>query len=261
MQQHKTNGGAVLLMTMTVPHTREDAAFSLTDRLLKAFKAFGEGKKAWKSLLPGVVGSVRALEVTHGLANGWHPHLHVLVFLAAEVDLESYTKLLLAQWAKVTKRHGLAEVNAHGLRLDDGEQAGKYAVKWGLENEMTKAHIKLGRGGASRTPWALLADHMAGDKHAGMLFRQFFDAFRGRHQLQWSRGLRKHFGLDTEKTDEELAAETVDALDILAARISPDEWKLIRKNDLRGLVLELLRSADRSALDLLLDQYRARAAI
>ena len=29
---------------------------------------------------PGDTADVRALEVTHGRAHGWHPHLHVLLF-------------------------------------------------------------------------------------------------------------------------------------------------------------------------------------
>lgn len=259
MTQHQGEGGAVVMMTLTVPHTREEAAFSTTDRLLKAFTAFGGGKKAWKALLPGVVGSVRALEVTHGSANGWHPHLHVLVFLAAEVDLERFTPVLLSQWAKVTKRHGFGDVNEHGLRLDDGSKAAKYASKWGLEDELTKAHIKQGRKGGNRTPWALLADYSAGDTHAGHLFREFFGAFSKRHQLVWSRGLRAKFGLGQEKSDEELAAETVEAADVLVARLSLEDWKVIRKNDLRGTVLELLRTASWEAVDMLLAHYRQGA--
>lgn len=256
MDQHRAAGGSVLMLTLTVPHSREDEAFSLTDRLLKAFTAFGGGKRSWKALLPGVVGSVRALEVTHGLANGWHPHLHVLVFLEQDVDREHYERILLEQWAKVTKRHGLANVNEHGLRLDGAEKAGKYATKWGLEDEMTKAHLKQARKGGNRTPWALLADYTQGDKHAGHLFREFFGAFQSRHQLVWSRGLRARFGLGKEKTDEELAAERVDAEDLLVARLSAEDWKIIRKNDLRGVVLEVLRTASWEAVDLLLSHYR-----
>lgn len=256
MDAHKAAGGSVLLMTLTVPHTREDEPFSLLSRLLKAYTAFGGGKRAWKSLLPGVVGSVRALEVTHGQANGWHPHLHVLVFLAGEVDPATWTPVLLDQWAKVTKRHKLGEVNAHGLRLDDGSKAADYASKWGLEDEMTKAHLKQARKNGSRTPWALLADYAAGDKRAGQLFIEFFSAFRGKHQLGWSRGLRAHFGLGVEKTDEQLAAERVEAEDLLVASISLWDWSLIRKHNLRGHVLELLRAGTWETVDMLLSHYR-----
>lgn len=257
MEAHKAAGGTVLLITLTVPHSREDEPFALLDRLLKAFRSFTSGKRAWSALLPGYVGSVRALEVTHGEVNGWHPHLHVLAFLEGEVDPAEWTPVLLAQWATVTARHGLGQVNEHGLRLDDGSKAAQYASKWGLEDELTKAHLKQARKNGNRTPWALLADYAAGDKRAGALFREFFGAFKGKSQLHWSRGLKKRFGIG-EKSDEETAQERVEAADVMAARLSLEDWKLIRRHELRGVVLELLRVADRAAVDLLLDNYRGK---
>lgn len=256
MDHHKATGGSVLLLTLTVPHTREDAPFELLGKLLEAYRGFGQGKKAWTGQVPGYVGSVRALEVTHGDANGWHPHLHVLVFVAGKLDdLAQLQTKLLDRWRAVTLRNGLAEVNDHGLRLEDGEKAGKYATKWGPADEMTRAHMKIGRK-AGRTPWALLSDYVQGDKRAGALFREFAAAFYRRSQLQWSRGLRDRLGLLEEKTDEQLAEEVVQEMDVLAAKITLPDWKLIRRYELRGLVLELLRMANWEAVELLLGNYR-----
>ncbi len=254
---HKTTGGGVLLLTLTVPHSREDKPFELLGKLLESYRQFGQGKRRWTAQVPGYVGSVRALEVTHGEANGWHPHLHVLVFVAEKTsnpaDLEAK---LLDHWRTVTLRNGLDEVNGHGLRLEDGEKAGKYATKWGPADEMTRAHMKMGRR-AGRTPWALLSDYVTeGDKRAGYLFQEFTAAFWKRSQLQWSRGLRNRLGLVVEKTDEELAEETVFEMDILAAKITQPDWKIIRRYELRGLVLELLRSSTWEAVELLLGHYR-----
>jgi hypothetical protein len=264
---HTATGGAVLLLTLTVPHTREDKPFELLGKLLEAYRAFGQGKRAWTKAIPGYLGSVRALEVTHGEANGWHPHLHVLVFLKdklenlvflpdEQTDLCKLQSKLLDHWRTVTLRKGLEEVNGHGLRLEGGEKAGKYATKWGPADEMTRAHMKMGRK-AGRTPWALLSDYVTGgDKRAGHLFQEFTAAFRNRSQLQWSRGLRNRLGLVVEKTDEELAEETVLEMDILAAKITRTDWKVIRRYELRGLVLELLRSSTWEAVELLLGRYR-----
>lgn len=256
VRDHQAQGGGVLLLTLTVPHTARDEAFGLVDRLLKAFRAFGQGKKAWTAVLPGYLGSVRALEVTHG-ANGWHPHLHVLVFTGGEIEAGGELQAeLLARWAKVVERHKLGEVNHHGLRLDDGKEAGNYVGKWGMVDEVTRAHTKQGRKGG-RTPWALLADYIEGDKAAGRLFRDFAGAFRGKSQLSWSRGLRKRLGLVQEKDDQELAEEVREEADVFAARLSAEDWKLVRKNELRGRVLELLRTETWEAVRLLLDHYRA----
>jgi len=260
LDQHVKAGGGVLMLTLTVPHTREDRAFDVADRLLESFRQFGQGRDRWTRSLPGYLGSVRALEVTHGM-NGWHPHLHVLVLLARPLtDVQRFmlSDLLHARWSWITLRNGFEELHrVHGLRLDDGRQAGKYAAKWGIPEELTKAHVKEGRREDSRTPWALLADYtLKADHQAGALFREFAEAFKGKSQLHWSRGLRAVFGLDEEKSDEQLAAETQREEDVLAARIAPADWSLIRRHELRGLVLELLRSSEWSAVVLLLDQYR-----
>lgn len=257
---HRASGGGVMLLTLTVPHTWEDRAFEVADNLLEAFRLFGQGRYRWTDMLPGYVGSVRALEVTHG-ANGWHPHLHVLVFTTApvgEVDRKSLEDRLFSRWDVVTQRVGFNPVNrSHGLRLDDGSEAGSYATKWGFAEELTKSSLKVGRREGSRTPWELLADFtLNADRQAGQLFREFAAAFKGKSQLHWSRGLRNRLGLGVEKTDEQLASETVESEDVLAARIGPADWSLIRRHELRGLVLELLRSSAWSSVQLLLEQYR-----
>ena len=260
LTRHRATGGGVMLLTLTVPHSRSDASWALVDGLLEAFRRFGQGKRAWSSLVPGYVGSVRALEVTHG-ANGWHPHLHVLVFTDAgllDAERAELADVLFGRWAAVTKRAGLGDVHPdHGLRLDDGSAAGSYVTKgWGFAEELTKANVKSGRREGSRSPWELLADYATGDQGAGKLFIEFASAFKGKSQLHWSRGLQKKLGLDDEKTDEQLANEVVEAEDVLAARIRPDDWKLIRRHELRGLVLEMLRGSDWSAVARLLDQFK-----
>lgn len=260
MTAHRAAGGGVMLLTLTVPHTLEHRAFEVTDNLLAAFWKLGQGKTPWTGFVPGYVGSVRSLEVTHG-ANGWHPHLHVLVFTGQpipEAERLVIADQLFSRWASVTARVGFQPVHqVHGLRLDDGSKAGEYATKWGFAEELTKANVKQGRRQGSRTPWELLADYtVKQDRAAGALFVEFAHAFKGKSQLHWSRGLRDHFGLTVEKSDQDLAAETVEAEDLLVARISPASWSLIRRHELRGLVLELLRSSGWDAVLHLLDQYR-----
>lgn len=266
IEQHTKAGGGVMLLTLTVPHQRQkdaddiqNSAFWLADSLLEAFRSFGMGRNAWTRLVPGYIGSVRSLEVTH-TSNGWHPHLHVLVLTSrslTDVQRLMLSDILHGHWGTVTLRKGFTPLHrVHGLRLDDGRQAGNYAAKWGIPEELTKAHVKQGRREDSRTPWALLADYtLKADHQAGALFREFAEAFKGKSQLHWSRGLKALFEVE-DKTDEQLAQETNREEDILAARIGPADWSLIRRHELRGLVLELLRSSDWSAVVRLLDQYR-----
>jgi len=67
-----------LFLTLTIRHAYGDDLRLLTRRLSLAWRAFTRGEP-WKRLARrlGIVGAVRALELTHG-RNGWHPHLHIL---------------------------------------------------------------------------------------------------------------------------------------------------------------------------------------
>ena len=89
--------------------------------------------------------------------------------------------------------------------MEKGDYSG-YVSKWGIENEITKGHVKSGKNGNS-TAWDLLKLSMLDDQQAAKLFQEFAICFKGSRQLDWSRGLKAMFSIDN-KTDEELAEET-----------------------------------------------------
>jgi hypothetical protein len=254
ISSHRERGGEVVLLTLTVPHSQRSDPLELVDRTTKLVTSLWGGRDRIKSLLPGYVGHIRALEVTHG-EHGWHPHVHILLFIASGCDLQALHEALWTRWERRVKRSGLGTPSPSAFSLQDGSHASRYVGKWGLAEEVTKANVKQARSAAGRSPFALLADYVAGDRQAGALFREFAAAFKGRHQLSWSRGLRDALGLSAEKSDEELAA-TVDAQDRLLCRISDDDWKVVKRYELRALVLEVLRSGEWADLDRLLSQYR-----
>jgi hypothetical protein len=86
---HRAAGGEVLLASFTVHHGRSDALSDMLGRFLAAQRSM-TGNRTYRALRAayGVVGVVKALEVTWGAANGWHPHTHWLLFLAAGVEVE-----------------------------------------------------------------------------------------------------------------------------------------------------------------------------
>lgn len=103
---------------------------------------------------------------------------------------------------------------------------------------MTKGHIKRG-GREGMTPFDLLRSYRdtANDKHKAA-FVEYSQAFKGKRQLYWSKGLRDLLQLEPEITDEE-AAESTDELDLLFSMIETDKlWPLIRKLKMRGQLLE-----------------------
>jgi hypothetical protein len=247
--------------------------------------------------VPGYLGFVRALEVTHG-ANGWHPHLHVLVFTEnaltdQQVDLMRH--VLWGKWeARVSKQVGkppsrkafsfdpairgsfegetenflktenalvhVCPVTGYVTKFGTDREIQEIVDRrrrWGAADELTKSNAKTGGRAGGRSPWQLLADFQEGDAHAGMLWKEFVTAFKGRAQLYWSQNLRAQLDMDQEATDEETAA-AVDAVDELLARISDPDWKLIVLHHLRGQVLEALRIGTWTDVEEMLTQHRRK---
>jgi hypothetical protein len=267
----KAQGGAVWLLTLTHAHGACDALAGLLaaeQRALHAFFRNRDGRALAAAL--GLVGHVRAWEVTHGRLrarnNGWHPHFHVLLFLRAlpAGGPEAFQAEAFRVWANACRLAGLpAPSEAHGARIDDGDQAAQYVAKmgveeprvnepradpaaaqpdagrWGLGAEMTKGHIKRAKDG--ETPFDLLRAVFAdGDPEAVRLFREFAAAFHGKRQLVWSRGLRELLGLDVEQTDAELEGACEADAEILG-RLVPSQWLAVVAADLRAQLLELAR--------------------
>ena len=206
------HGGSVLLLTLTFSHSMGQPLKGLLLGLRKAMKRFYETTKVqaiFKEM--GVKYKINGLEVTFG-ENGWHPHRHILLLTDHDnPDFDTYRDILADLWIKACVNSGLnAPSMQHGLDIRDGTYAQQYVSKWGLENELTKGHIKKGRNG-SMTPFDLLQlsfdDVEVFGKKPSKLWQEFGIAIKGSRQLEWGRGLKKLLGID-EKTDEELAEET-----------------------------------------------------
>lgn len=241
------SGGVVLLVTYTLRHHLADDLRVTLQGLLRARKRMLSGRWA-KSFTErfGVVGRIRALEVTHG-QNGWHPHVHELVFLRGDVDREAFLQELRAQWSAQVLKAGLKAVNSHGVDvrfadLSVADYVSKFGRErtWGPEHELTKSAAKLGKQG-SRGPIGLLSDYLAGDAHAGMLWREYAQVFKGSRQLVWSDGLRQLLGLGQEQSDVEIAAELREDA-ALMDELSREEWRVVLGNDARAELLQVLGS-------------------
>lgn len=240
---HKAQGGAVLLLTLTNPHYRADKLETLLEGQRAAFNRFIKGR-VWQLLSDriGLVGHVRAWEVTWGQANGWHPHFHVLLFVRAGLDLVELRQKLSTRWADSCEKAGLPRPSdERGIKLDDGTEAARYVGKWGIEQEMTKGHIakkaKQGRLSPFDALRRLLADRT--DTQAAALFQEFASAFHGRRQLSWSNGLKDHFAI--ESIADERIAEGTDTESVRLGTFTADEWRRVLWVEGRGIVLELAR--------------------
>lgn len=234
IESWRGKGGQVLLLTLTIPHYAGEALKPLLAKFQHARRLMWD-RSSWKTWTRsvGLVGTVRALEVTHG-GNGWHVHTHELLFLDGGAAADASE--ILPLWKAACRSVGLPEPNEHGVDLQNGDYAAQYAGKWGLEHELTKAQIKKGKAGG-RTPWDFLRDVLeTGDADSGDLFQDYAKAFKGKRQLVWSKGLRKNLGLDVELTDEEIASAVEEEASLLGT-LTPEQWRLILRSDKRGQVL------------------------
>lgn len=270
MDAHKAAGGCVNLLTLTCPHQRTDDLVVLLPKQAKALNRFWSDRIT-KAILAemGTVGQIRAAEVTHGRLspqnNGWHPHYHIMLFQGVGVDLARFDQAqmmdwqvrLYLQWAKACKAAGLGEPSfTHGLKLDGGDKAEKYMTKWGLENELTKGHIKKALHG--ETPFDLLRAYLSdkADKQAAALFIEYAQAFKGKRQLHWSKGLKKRYQV-ADKTDDALAAETEDKCAFLADITDP-QWADVLAVKGRGVALQVAAAGGREALAVYLDSIKGK---
>jgi hypothetical protein len=194
----------------------------------------------------GIVGTVTSTELTWGEGNGWHVHKHGLWFTRKEVEpaeLVEIEKVISKRFRTIlSKRGGFANPD-FGVKFEIGnDQAGAvdYAMKWGIDYEMTKGLVKQGRDG-NLTPFEIASWWVgSGDPKPCALFQEYYRAFKGTYQMKYSRGLRALLAMGAEKSDAEIAGEQ-DADTVLLAELGRSAWKLVCARNLRG---ELIRVAD-----------------
>lgn len=256
LKEHFACGGEAHMATLTIPHYRFQSARDLKRAVANTWRKIKTGK-GWQTARDGCMweGDVRALEVTHG-DNGWHPHLHVLIFFKFGVTAAKTTAFaswLFDSWAKAIRRLGFGTCSADAFAFEPVDRtngAARYVGKWGAALELTKAHLKMGKGGG-RTPWQILVDISTGKTADIRLFREFYDAFHGARQLTWSRDIRAKYANISMDNDEDVASATPEETQIGA--IAFEVWREIVR---RNLCAKLLVDLDQFPLTVVADRLR-----
>lgn len=270
LDDHAADGRKAYMCVLTFPHKRTDALVPMMRALRKALMSL-KSRRAYKEALEkhGVFGSVRALEVTWGDANGHHPHTHDLFFTDSVDELQpqqlrAWESIILQEWRKACVANGLGIPNRqHGVRITKAFSAAEYLTKfgrsrtWGPERELTRANSK---GGCSDlkmpdrfTPFDFLR-YVDKRPEFADLFREFSAAFFGSRQIYWSKGLKDHFNVQ-ELTDAELAEkEGEDPVTIYT--IATHLWyKLARIKDIRLDILEAAERGGSEEVEILIQRY------
>lgn len=252
--------GFVAMLTFTVSHHRGDRAEDVLLALRRALRRFksGKGFQDIKSRF-NWFGSVTGLETTHTQKNGWHIHFHMLGFFrpVAESTWRKFEGAVKARWLCCLRKEGLGADWEHGLTVTlEHERIAEYIAKfgklpkdarWTAAREIAKSPTKkAGEGG--RSPFELLRDYGDGDRQAGRLFIEYYHAFKGKHQLDYSDALkqwaRENVGLEVQ-TDEEIIASEPEGEINFAWLNGADWYKLLKlPKDVRGELLVMAGKGD-----------------
>lgn len=247
----KKLGFGVVLVTYTVRHDERQALAPLWDALTAALGLFKSGR-AWQDIKAeyGIVGTIRALETLYG-DNGWHPHVHELIFTKQAINSAGVAGLkswLSDRWLVKLKLMGLSASVERGIdvRTADSDIAA-YIAKWGHEpkeqtwgadHEMAKLASKKSHS-KGLTPFQLLECFGEGSKRAAALFQEYAAAMASRLRLRWSTGLRALLALPDEQPDEQL--ELIEQpVTYTAVEFTALEWKKVCAYEIHSMVLDLV---------------------
>ncbi len=256
----REGGGTILFGTLTLRHHRGQSLDALADAVSQCWSAVTTGRR-WIADRKhhGLRGFVRVWETTRTPANGWHQHVHFVLFVdaGATVDTAELLASIFGRWSRKAVSLGLA---APLLRAQDlhevvgtaeqvAEAMGGYLSKQSQDRlavQTEQASVDTAKaigwevaGGSGKrakgaTPLELLDEAAAGNDDALSLWHEYELAMLGRRTVAWSRGLRDLLGLDVELTDEEIAAAEAGSEDDAVVSIPAPVWRRLVREGGRG---------------------------
>ncbi len=247
-------GNSVAFATFTMRHSKGQSLADLWGALSAAWGKVTSGEQWVKDRQRhDVAGFLRMVEVTHG-RNGWHVHVHSLLFLegqALAAGVEQLHTRMVGRWSRRLVALGLARPYAIGQECHlvqdaaDADLAAYFtkatdaAHRIGLE--VTQTQSKTARGQHKTRPtWALLDDvETLGLADSLTLWHEWERGSKGRKQMTWSKGMRDRLGLLAEQTDEDIAGEEHGSADDDLVLIDSAGWSALRQvpADLADLLL------------------------
>jgi len=249
-------GGSLAFLTLTVRHHQGEGLRGLYEGMQGAWGRLQQSRW-WRDL--GWAGYWRAVDVTWGAENGWHPHLHVLL-LANGNSAGGLGAGLSERWRSAVVRAGLAPTSLErGAVLAVGRPAlGGYLAKvdggWGIGAELARSDVKAGR--ADRfTPWDVLGSACDGEVWAVRTWAEYEAATFGRRCIESSRGLGVLLDVEDEPTDEELVEQ--DQGGELVLSVHRRVYRALAKSGYAATVLDVIERDGPRAGEAFVDAFQA----
>jgi hypothetical protein len=247
-------GHGAEFVTLTVEHKRGDSLASRLDVVAQLLQKvlMGAGWQRRRDRL-GYVGCIRAIDVTWGGDNGWHPHVHAVLLLDRTLTVEQRADLrtwLFGRMVCVAERVGFgAPSERHAVDVQpvtSPADLGGYLTKvdggWSAGLELSRGDVKHARSAGRLTPVGILREFIdTGEKTMRSLWVEWEKATFGKRAIVWSPGLRARLlGDELEATDEDLAASEGVDLALLRAIIPGGEWRQTVQVGEAGALLTLV---------------------
>ena len=254
----RADSGQVYFGTLTLRHHQGQSFKELSDALAGCWGA-ATGGRGWVADRRrfGVAHSLRVWEEKWSIANGWHVHVHFLLYVEPSADnsAESISGLLASmftRWSAKAKSLGLGSPRMKGQDLhlvtgEDLDSLGGYFAKQVTEDsadtaesmawEMSNPNGK--ERGDSFTPAEILDLAVGGDPTMQALWAEYEQGMIKRRTIAWSRGLRDAVGLDEEQTDQEIADEDLGGETVLSMS-AKTWWKFSRQDGARRELLDIV---------------------
>ena len=191
LTRHVAGGGRVMLVTLTHHHSR-DGYLPEQLRLQAAALMHMQGTRSYRTLCidHGVIGFIRALEVTHSRRAGWHVHLHLVVFLAGSKAQAEQHAVQMRQMdaAAPTRRAGKPVPDRAAVNVAQVRRLPKfgrlYVDAWCKAAETVGLHVRPGGqraevAGLDLATLERLADYLTKAGHAGARPEDNLAAFEG----------------------------------------------------------------------------------
>jgi len=234
------------MLTFTLQHHPTDALTVLLDDLGDAMQRTIHGAP-WRRFKEkhGILHHVYVLEPRVG-GMGWLPHRHMMLVTSRdwdEAEAEEVQAWLTDRYGGFMAKRGRYLSKDHGIQVSTKASAKQYLTKWA--QELTGSQ---GKRGASRSPFQLLADYRDGDKQAGAMFAEYAAAIKGKHQLQWSKGMRDWIDTLPEPEADPEAEEVEASEPVVMVRLSPVDWRVIWHAHAEGDLLRVASTGDRLAV-------------
>lgn len=247
-------GNVAIMVSNTARHTANDSLAGFKKKFKKAHRRFVQSRR-WRVLKAqfGIQHSIKAVEGTWGIENGWHYHQHAILFLSADAlaaagddAFKEWIESARALWLSCLEKEGLDGIGEIAFDVQAEHDVKKsYLAKLGLEDETAKLDYELSAGhnktsGGAKI-WQILEKSWQGDTLASKLYIEWVEAMSGDQWIVFSDGLKELCGIEDmqdedaslfDGIDEEVQNETL--LDI-----SDDEFMPVRKMQKLADLLEI----------------------